>query len=248
MSWSRFLTPNFAAIQINNDIITSNDGTLNVDYTPVSSGVPHTFTAGALSVNPSNINIGPDNLYIDSNNIYTSNGPLSVFTNNNGNIFIQPDNSGTTTITKLVEPTNNQDPATKHYVDTALSSLSSPLKVQTFISNANILNLHNTTQTLITAVSGKVFNIISIRFFTYPDLTCSGNIVFYNGTTPINWTLPATVMTCSTQNNVSYAHPISYSTVPNTDFKVGASSAFTGSGTTYFTILYTLSNSTSTYD
>jgi hypothetical protein len=49
-------------------------------------------------------------------------------------------------------------------------------------------------------------------------------------------------MTCGSQVNISFVHPGSYTTVHSTDFKIGAASAFTGSGTTFIIIIYSLSD------
>jgi hypothetical protein len=245
MSWKRFTVQETAEILINGVPLTIVDGNLNVNSTVIgSNSVP--YTTGALTVNEENIET-PE-LY-NSGNLNIISGDGNITLNPDGNTIINSPNFNGYELLNIGSPNQNNSAVTKSYVDTQLSGVSSPLKVQTFISNGNILTLNTTTQTLLTAVSGKVFKIISIRFFTYPNLVCSGNLIFYNGTTPVNWTLPATVMTCSSTNNISFGYPSGgLSTVVNTDFKVGASSAFSGSGTTYFTILYTLSDATSTYD
>ena len=244
MSWKRFMNLETSEIIINSTPLTVTDGELFVNNNVIGNNTSLPFIIGALQVHSDKI-ITPE-VYTNNDLNIVSGGGNIILNPDSYTIINNPDFNGYE-LKNIADANSSNSAVTKSYVDGVVSGLSGPTKLNVIISNSELLNLHITHKTLITAVSGKVFNIQYIRFFTYTDLSGSGTISFYNGSTPMNWTAPATIVTCSSQDNISYVHPTSYSTTFSSDFNITTSSAFTGSGTTYITIYYTVSDISQIY-
>lgn len=242
MSWKRFTLLETAEILMQNVPINVTEGSLTVNNVSIGSNNTVPYTTGALTVNENNIET-PEILAGGTLNIISDSGDINL--NPDGYTYVNRPNFNGYELKNIANASQSTSAVTKSYVDGLLNV---PLKVQTVISNGQMLTLNTVPVSLLTAVSGKIFNIQSVRFFTYSSIAGTGSLQFFNGTTPMNWTAPVTVVTCSSGNNVSYVRPSSYTTVPNTDFIVSATSALTGSGTTYVTIVYTLSDYNATYD